>query len=68
MCTCVSVVARVARKLRLCPSYSRRGDRINLVRWRSLYQGGGYIICQIQPQVKGEPCQLTPTCTTLFVL
>ena len=28
-------------KLRLCPSYSRRRDRINLVLWRSLYKGGG---------------------------
>ena len=39
--TCVSVVACVARKLRLCPSYSRRRDRINLGLWRSLYKGGG---------------------------
>ena len=28
--TCVSVVVCVARKLSPCPSYSRRGDRINL--------------------------------------
>ena len=40
--TCVSVVACVARKLRPCPSYSRRRDRINLGLWRSLYKGGGY--------------------------
>ena len=39
--TCVSVVACVARKLRLCPSYSRHRDRINLGLWRSLYKGGG---------------------------
>ena len=39
--TCVSVVACVTRKLRPCPSYSRRRDRINLVLWRSLYKGGG---------------------------
>ena len=39
--TCVSVVACVARKLRPCPSYSRRRDRINLGLWRSLYKGGG---------------------------
>ena len=28
-------------KLRPCPSYSRRRDRINLVLWRSLDKGGG---------------------------
>ena len=39
--TCVSVVACVARKLRPCPSYTRRRDRINLGLWRSLYKGGG---------------------------
>ena len=39
--TCVSVVVCVARKLRPCPSYSRRRDRINLGLWRSLYKGGG---------------------------
>ena len=33
---CVSVVACVACKLRPCPSYSRRRDRINLVLWRGL--------------------------------
>ena len=38
---CLSVVVCVARKLRPCPSYSRRRDRINLVLWRSLYKGGG---------------------------
>ena len=37
----VLVVVCVARKLRLCPSYSRRRDRINLGLWRSLYKGGG---------------------------
>ena len=37
----VSVVACVARKLRPCPSYSRRRNRINLGLWRSLYRGGG---------------------------
>ena len=39
--TCVSVVVYVARKLRPCPSYSRRRDRINLVLWCSLDKGGG---------------------------
>ena len=39
--TCVSVVVYVARKLRPCPSYSGRRDRINLGLWRSLYKGGG---------------------------
>ena len=39
----VLVVACVARKLRPCPSYSRRRDRINLGLWRSFYKGGaGY--------------------------
>ena len=37
----VLVVVCVARKLRPCPSYNRRRDRINLVLWRSLYKGGG---------------------------
>ena len=37
----VSVVVCVARKLRPCPSYSRRRDRINLGLWRSLYKVGG---------------------------
>ena len=45
--TCVSVVVCVARKLRPCPSHSRRGDRINLVRWRSLYKGGGGITLRV---------------------
>ena len=35
------VVACVARKLRPCPSYSRRRDRINLGLWCGLYKGGG---------------------------
>ena len=35
----VLVVVCVARKLRPCPSYSRRRDRINLGHWRSLYKG-----------------------------
>ena len=35
------VVICVARKLRPCPGYSRRRDRINLGLWRSLYKGGG---------------------------
>ena len=39
----VLVVLCVARNLRPCPSYSRRGDRIHLGLWRSLYKGGaGY--------------------------
>ena len=42
--TCVSVVVYVARKLRPCPSYSRRRDRINLVLWRSLDKGGGVVL------------------------
>ena len=42
--TCVSVVVYVARKLRPCPSYSRRRDRINLVLWRTLDKGGGVLI------------------------
>ena len=37
----VSVVVCVTRKLRPCPSYGRRRDRINLGLWRSLYKGGG---------------------------
>ena len=37
---CVSVVACVVCKLRPCPSYSGRRDRINLGLWRSLYKGG----------------------------
>ena len=37
----VLVVVCVARKLRPCPSYSRRRDCINLGRWRGLYKGGG---------------------------
>ena len=41
--TCVSVVVYVAGKLHPCPSYSRRGDRINLGLWRSLYKGGGLV-------------------------
>ena len=39
---CVSIVVCIARKLRPCPSCSRRRDRINLGLWRSLYKGGGY--------------------------
>ena len=39
--TCVSVVVCVARKLRLCLSYSRRRDRINLGILRSYDKGGG---------------------------
>ena len=39
--TCVSVVVCVAHKLRPCPNYSRRRDRIILVLWRSLYKVGG---------------------------
>ena len=44
----VLVVVCVVRKLRPCPSYSRRGDRINLGLWRSLYKGGG-----VGPNTKG---------------
>ena len=39
--TRVLVVVCVAHKLRACPSYSRRRDRINLGLLRSLYRGGG---------------------------
>ena len=40
------VLVVVARKLRPCPSYSRRRDRINLGLWRSLDKGGaGYRAC-----------------------
>ena len=46
--TCVSVVVYVAHKLRPCPSYSRRRDRINLVLWRSLDKGGGYYRCRLR--------------------
>ena len=42
--TCVSVVVCVARKLRPCPSYSRRRDRINLVLLNNYYKGEG--ICE----------------------
>ena len=42
---CVPVVVCVARKLHLCPSYSRRRDRINLVLLRSLYQSAGGVCC-----------------------
>ena len=41
----VLVVVCVARKLRPCPSYRRRRDRINLGLWRSLYKGGGTTHC-----------------------
>ena len=37
----VLVVVCVTCKLRPCPSYSRRRDRINLGLWCSLYKGGG---------------------------
>ena len=36
----MSVVVCVARKLRPCPSYSRRRDRINLGLLHSLHKGG----------------------------
>ena len=39
----VLVFVCVVRKLRPCPSYSRRRDRINLGLWRSLYNGGGRV-------------------------
>ena len=42
----VLVVVCVARKLRPCPSYSRRRDRINLGLWHSLYNGGGWYLLQ----------------------
>ena len=44
-CRCPTlVVVCVACKLRPCPSYSRRRDRIDLGLWRSLYKGGaGYV-------------------------
>ena len=58
--TCVSVVVYVARKLRPCPSYSRRRDRINLVLWRSLDKGGGY-------QVQGPQHQGLVLCNSRFL-
>ena len=39
--TCVPVVVCVAHSLRLCPSYSRRGDCLNLGLLRSLSKGRG---------------------------
>ena len=39
--TCVSVVVYVARKLRLCPSYIRRRDRIYFGTLAWLRQWGG---------------------------
>ena len=43
--TCVlAVVCYGLRKLRPCPSYGRRGDRINLGLSRSFYRGGGVLI------------------------
>ena len=41
--TCVLVVVYATRKLRPCPSYSRRRDRIDLGLWCSLYKGGGVL-------------------------
>ena len=45
----VLVVVCVALKLRLCPSYGRRRDRINLGSWRSLYKGGRGTSTPIHP-------------------
>jgi len=56
-CTCVPVVVCVARKLRPCPSYSRRRDRNNSVHWRSLYKGGG-LQSQSMVQCGSIPCTL----------
>ena len=39
---CVSVVVCVARKLRPCPSYSRRRDRISVALLHTLYKGRRY--------------------------
>ena len=66
----VSVVVCVARKLRPCPSYSRRRDRINLGLWRSLYRGGGirYPSCRAQSLTLQAPPptrQLCRCCTCL---
>ena len=60
--TCVSVVVYVARKLRPCPSYSRRRDRINLVLWRSLDKegGGGSTIAGQWELVAGEASAHAP--------
>ena len=44
----VLVVVCVARKLRPCPSYSRRRDRINLGLWRSLYKREGVTCASTQ--------------------
>ena len=59
----VSVVLCVARKLRPCPSYSRRTYRINLGLWRSLYKGGGYMCLEVSsrcPPPPGSIHKLTP--------
>ena len=59
----VLVVVYVARKLRPCPSYSRRRDRIDLGFWRSLYKGGaGYKgqKLRVKGQTWGRGCLSTP--------
>ena len=53
----VLVVVCVVRKLRPCPSYNRRRDRINFVHWRKLYKGGGY---QRNPRQIATPPQKVP--------
>ena len=53
--TCVSVVVYVASKIRPCPSYNRRRDRINLVLWRSLDKGGGGYSCLVPLSQQGWP-------------
>ena len=58
--TCVSVVVYVARKLRPCPSYSRRRDRINLVLWRSLDKGGGSLKVARSVRAVGAQCKDSP--------
>ena len=52
--TCVLVVVYVARKLRPCPSYSRRRGRINLVLWRSLDKGGGVCCTLLVTRVRSQ--------------
>ena len=56
----VLVVVCVARKLRPCPSYSRRRDRINLGLWRSLYKGGGGTLGEKWVDNKGGPILHSP--------
>ena len=72
----VLVVVCVARKLRPCPSYSRRRDRIDLGLWRSLYKGGaGYypfvkrrLLWRIVPFVAARPKEALPCLLSVWHL